>query len=112
MNTIENHGLSQNELATMLKILAPFSERIDSVGVFGSRATGQFTDISDIDLVLYGSLSPQETARLNTLFDESNLGLRVEIKSYSEIKFPPLIRHIDSCVKTLFTKEQLSSSKG
>ena len=104
---MSRHGLSQNELLLISKILMPFSEKIEKVGIFGSRATKQYTDYSDIDLVLYGDLTPQETARLNTLFDESNLGLKVDLINYKDIKHPSLLQHIDSCAKVLFTQKQL-----
>lgn len=100
-------GLSKNELATIRKILSPYASKLDTVGVFGSRATGQYKGYSDIDVVLYGTINQQETDRLNTLFDDSNLGLRVEVKNYNTVNYPPLKRHIDSVVRVLFTKQQL-----
>ena len=108
--TIE-HGLSKKELKTILKVLSVYKPKIEKVGIFGSRANKQYKEYSDIDLVLYGDLNEQETDHLNTLFDESNLGLRVDIKTYKNIDYPPLKRHIDSLGKTLFTKEQLNQKK-
>jgi len=108
MNVDIRHGLSENELSIMLEVLRPYKAKIDKAGIFGSRASDQYKDYSDIDLVLYGVLDQREIDRLNTLFDESNLGLRVDIKNYRDISYPPLKRHIDSSVRILFTKEQLN----
>ena len=36
------------------------------------------------------------------LFDESSIGLSVDIKGYNIIEYPPLKRHIDESVKILF----------
>lgn len=55
---------------------------IDSVRVFGSRAMGNYSDYSDLDLVIDGSIELDQVDRLVTLFDESNLGLSVDVKGY------------------------------
>ena len=99
-----HHGLSQAELATIRSILASCSENIESVGIFGSRANGNYKAYSDVDLVVYGSLNRHDINRLNTLFDESNIGLRVDIQAYQLISYQPLQRHIDNVSKTLFTR--------
>ncbi len=39
---MSNHGLSAKQLNTLRSILLPFSEKIDRVGLFGSRATGLY----------------------------------------------------------------------
>ena len=96
-----NHGLSQPELSLIKNILLTNAD-ITRVGVFGSRANGKYKDYSDIDLVLYGDLDEKAISRINTLFDESSIGLSVDIKGYNTIEYPPLKRHIDDSVKILF----------
>ena len=63
--------------------------------------------LSDIDLVLYGDLEEREVDRIYTLFDESNLGLRVDVQAYQHIQYPPLKRHIDAQAKVLFTRREI-----
>jgi len=106
---INEYGLSRNEVAIIAAVLAPFSAKLDEGCIIGSRATGGYTDYSDIDIVLYGALTRREVARLHTLFGESSLGLRVDVKNYHDISYAPLLRHIDSCVKILFTKAALET---
>lgn len=103
-----NHGLSAKELLTIKTILSTYSECIDGVGVFGSRANGEYKDYSDIDLVVYGDIAGWQIDRLNTLFDESSIGLSVDIKSYNHIADSPLKKNIDTAVKMLLTKEELN----
>ncbi len=107
MNNDIDHGLSPGELRIVRNILSPYQQHIDKVGIFGSRANGNYKEYSDIDLVLYGNLAQQDLARLHTLFDESQLGVRVDINAYHLIAYPPLKRHIDSKHKTLFTGQDL-----
>lgn len=107
--TQKDHGLSNRELAMILKALTPFSASIESVCLFGSRACGQFKPYSDIDLVLFGNLQEQEVARIYTLFDESSLGLNVDILAYRHIDYLPLKRHIDDNAKQLFTHQEIKT---
>ena len=97
----DSHGLSLPELSLIKNILHTNAD-ITRVGVFGSRANGKYKDYSDIDLVLYGDLDERAISRINTLFDESSIGLSVDVKGYSTIEYPPLKRHIDESVKILF----------
>ncbi len=96
-----NHGLSLPELDRIKHILLN-DANIDRVGIFGSRVNGHYKDYSDVDLVLYGDLNEQAISRMNTLFDESNIGLRIDVKGYNIIEYRPLKRHIDESVKILF----------
>lgn len=100
-------GLTQKQLDTIRGILMPYHSHIDSVALFGSRATGKYRNNSDIDMVLFGNIDEEIIDRLRTLFDESDLPVKVDIKAYDLIDYPPLKEHIDKVVKPLFTKEDL-----
>lgn len=106
----KDHGLSVNELQTIATVLANYQQKIDKVCLFGSRAHGQYKAYSDIDLVLYGDLEEREVNRIYTLFDESNLGLGVDVQAYHQIQYKPLKEHIDAMAKTLFTREEIAAS--
>ncbi|MCE2965345.1 MAG: nucleotidyltransferase domain-containing protein [Alphaproteobacteria bacterium] len=105
-----NHGLSSEQLAVMINVLRIFAKKIDSVGLFGSRAQGKARKNSDIDLVIYGSLSEPEIDRLWTLFDQSSLAVKVDINLYSLTTYPPLKAHIDAVMQPLFSKADLLST--
>ena len=102
-----NHGITQNDLQTIKNILASNCQNIEKVCLFGSRATGRFTKTSDIDLVLYGDISEQESDRIYTCFYESMIPHKVDIVAYQHIAHPPLKKQIDKEMKRLFSNEQL-----
>jgi uncharacterized protein len=101
------HDLSAQQLAELARVLAPFAGQIDSVALFGSRATGTARPNSDIDLVLYGDVPAASVDRLWTLFDGSALALKVDVLAYSQIVTPALKAHIDAVGQVLFNKAAL-----
>jgi predicted nucleotidyltransferase len=100
---MSNHGLSNPQLKILQRILSPFAAKIETVGLFGSRATGLYKENSDIDLVIYGSLSAEDEQRLWTLLDESNLSLPVDIIVYQNTPF-------DTVMVPLFSKKELTDN--
>jgi len=101
------HGLSSKHLEMIKTILQPWGAQIDRVALFGSRATGQYRDNSDIDLVIYGEIDDKSINRLWTLFNESSLPYKVDIIAYHLIEYPPFRSHIDEVNQTLFTRADL-----
>ena len=110
MNQTFEHGLSISQLQTLKTILNQCPFVIEKVSIFGSRATATYKSYSDIDLVLYGSISESGIDRLWTLFNESNLPYKVDINAYHLTHYPPLKRHIDQFGKVLFTQDELNST--
>jgi len=104
---MENHGLTAQQLKIIRSILVAYINKIERVGLFGSRAAGTARENSDIDMVIYGDISEQEVRRLYTLFMESNLPIKVDVVAYNLVAYPPLKEHIDNNVKILFTKQDL-----
>jgi len=102
-----NNGLTPLQQKIIKEILQPFVNKIDRVGLFGSRATGLYRENSDIDMVIYGDLKEDDVNRLWTLFDASPLPMKVDIQAYSLIAYPPLKKHIDEVMQPLFMKEDL-----
>jgi uncharacterized protein len=89
-------------------VLRPFADEIESVGVFGSRAIGTARPNSDIDLVIYGTLTSRQVDRLWTLFNESSLEVTVDICAYQLISHAALRRHIDTEMVKLFERSDLN----
>ena len=106
------HGIKPQYLQSIRDILRGNCAAIERVGLFGSRATGTFTRVSDIDLVLYGNISERDGDRLYTCFLESMIPHKVDITLYEHISYPPLKRHIDFVAKALFTKRQIYEGQG
>lgn len=100
--------LTPHQRRVLLGILAVFSDRIERVAVFGSRATGAARPSSDIDLVLYGNIDAKLERRLSSLFEDSPLPVRVDVVAYHSLTHAPLKAHIDSVALTLFTQKDLA----
>ena len=107
--TRTDHGLSDRELFILRNVLKLYHSKIEVVGIFGSRANGEFKPYSDIDLVLFGDLKEQDVARICTLLDDSSLGLSVDVLSYPHVHYPPLKRHIDENTKQLFSPSEIKA---
>lgn len=110
MSQLTELSIRPRHAAIIRSVLKPFGELIERAGIFGSYATGRSRENSDIDLVLYGRLSPSDVDRLWTLFHESALSVAVDVVAYDDSLYPPLKRHIDDVVKTLFTQDQIRSA--
>jgi predicted nucleotidyltransferase len=100
-------SVTERQRAILHKIFAPYADKIERVGVFGSRATGKARPNSDIDLVVYGGIEQADIARLHTLFTDSLLEVTVDVVAYDQISYLPFKEHIDAVVLTLFTHEDL-----
>lgn len=98
----------KNELR---RVLATFAQEIESVAVFGSRATGRARVNSDIDLVVYGEVTQEQIDRLYTLFEESTLPVTVDVVAYLPSLSALLKHHIDTCAIPLFTREDLLAAQ-
>ncbi|MFM9977957.1 MAG: nucleotidyltransferase family protein [Sphingomonadaceae bacterium] len=101
-------ALGPQRLAVIRQILVPFADQIDRVALFGSHAAGMARDNSDIDLVIYGAISEEAIDRLWTLFDDSDLSVKVDVVAYGDHLYPPLKAHIDGSSRQIFTKADLT----
>ena len=106
MSKAFDHGLSDSQLQTIQNILRECPAPVESVSLFGSRATGTYKSNSDIDLVLYGDIDSDSVDRLWTLFHESNLPYKVDVNAYRFVRYP---QHMDNLAKVLFTQAELES---
>ena len=88
------YGLKENTIQRIRNIFAAHPE-VEEVILYGSRATGNFSNGSDIDLVLKGKRLNQ--ALLNKLrweLDDLLLPYTIDIAIYDKIDNPDLIEHI------------------
>jgi predicted nucleotidyltransferase len=92
---VKHHGLSQKQVDLIITIFRPYAEQIEKICLFGSRARGTYRPNSDIDFVIHGSLDEKTADRLWTLFNESSLPFKVDVKVYDLVTFLPLKAHID-----------------
>jgi predicted nucleotidyltransferase len=101
-------GLRPEELELIREIFRRHPEVLQ-VKVFGSRATGHFEESSDIDLALWGDLTPALLGRILRELDELPLPYTFDVEAYATIRHPLLKRHIDEAGKTLYEHESLSA---
>lgn len=110
MNTpaMIDHGLSERHLNLIRDLIREFAPDVESVSLFGSRATNSHKNYSDIDMVLYGDIKEDTVDRLWTCFNESNLPYKVDLIAYQLVNYPPPLKaHIDRFARILFSAEQL-----
>lgn len=91
----KEYGLSQAIYSKLCHIFKQQSE-ITQVKLFGSRAKGNYTDRSDIDLALFGGAIDRFTvARVLLDADDSDIPFTVDAQHYSDINNQKLRNHID-----------------
>jgi uncharacterized protein len=107
---VKAHDIAIEDRSSLLSILGAFSDDIDEVALFGSRATDVARENSDIDLVIYGKISEAQVDRIWTLLEDSSISVSVDIISYNKNIYAPLKRHIDRIRVVIFSKEELCAS--
>ena len=107
---MNQHGISPEWQDIIKHTLRPFADKIEKVGLFGSRATGTFKANSDIDMVIYGNLAEADIDRLWTLLDDSALPVKVDANAYNLIDYDPLKQHIDKTMLVLFDRQSILST--
>ena len=100
--------LTPPQRQALLAVLSPYADRIDSVGVYGSRAQGKARPGSDVDLVVYGRVSRSEIADIAHDLDESDLSIFADVIAYDAVTHAPLKAQIDTWMRPLFRKDELA----
>ncbi len=87
-------GLNERELATLRSILGTIPE-IKLVYVYGSRAKGNHKAGSDIDLaIMEPATDLRLRSKIQSLFDESHLPMRVDLVDFQSLESDSLKAHI------------------
>jgi proline iminopeptidase len=87
-------GLSENIRNSLRQAFARFHE-IDSVLMYGSRATGTFRPHSDIDLaVVAPTMTEREFSRLWTTLDDLPILFRLDVVLWDQLTNPTLKQNI------------------
>lgn len=89
-------GLNQSDIDYILNIIKGFSE-IDKVVIFGSRAKGNYSVGSDVDLAIYGEGVNFDTlSKLHwKLENEGPLPYFFDVVDYTHLTHEELRKHID-----------------
>jgi predicted nucleotidyltransferase len=79
--------------------------RILGAAVFGSRAKGNFRPYSDVDIVLYGDLSPIDVESVISDLDEISCVYKFDVVAYGLVKNPEFRQHIERVGVSFYEKE-------
>lgn len=92
--TLDVLGLSRQELELIISVFRKHPE-VAAAKVFGSRAKGTSTPISDVDLALWGDVDGLRAVRIAGELDDLPLPYRFDIKSFDLIERQTLKEHIE-----------------
>ena len=88
-------GLKEKEWSEIKRVLSAFKE-VEECVIYGSRCTGAFTKISDIDLAVKGAKIDWDIImNLKQAFDVSSLPYLVDVTHYHTIDKGEFKNHID-----------------
>lgn len=98
------YGLSESDIYSIISLLAR-NARIMEVVLFGSRAKGNYSVGSDIDLAIKGhGLELNDLTNAMIEIEELYLPYRFDLIIYNNIKEIALIEHIDRCGISLYKR--------
>ena len=94
--------LTGPQRAALRAVFAPYADRLESVGVYGSRVQARARAGSDVDLVVYGAVTADDLAQIRMDLEESDLSIFSNVTAYNAISHPPLKEQIDKWMRPLF----------
>jgi predicted nucleotidyltransferase len=86
--------LEPREAALLMDVFRAHPE-ISEVRLFGSRAKGTHDAQSDVDLALWGDLSPLKAESIAAELDELPFPYHFDVLAFEQIKLQPLREHIE-----------------
>ena len=86
--------LDDGLLEQLTRVFAAYPD-LESVTLFGSRATGSATPRSDIDLATRGIRDRRTLGQLVLDLEDLDVPQKVEARALENIRSAPLIRHIE-----------------
>lgn len=102
-----NHGLNDETVNKICKVLANFAE-IETAVLYGSRAKGNFKTGSDIDLTLFGKkLTLQLLNDVAEALDELLLPYTIDLSIFDKLNHPELCDHIQRIGVVFYQKNQV-----
>lgn len=100
-------GLKESDLAYIVKSLSQF-DTIDKAIIFGSRAKGNYSNGSDVDIAIKGTIDIKTVAKLSFLLNqESLMPYKFDIINYTKTKHHDLKKHIDRVGILIYDKNRL-----
>lgn len=104
MSEHRKYGLLESDLESILEVLRSNS-KIDQVILFGSRAKGDNSNGSDIDLAIRGKdLKLDDILDAKTRFDELPIPYKIDLIIYERISEQDLKDHVDRVGVVLYER--------
>lgn len=102
-------GIKKEYETRIIEILGA-NPRVERAVLFGSRAIGDYTDTSDIDLALYGDdLTLDDLANLIEEIEELTLPQRVDLLLVHRIENKQLVEHIQKYGVEVYQRNESST---
>ncbi len=102
-------GLRETDIQKINMILSKYS-KIDKTIIYGSRAKGNYSDSSDIDLTLVGeNLNFSTQCQIEDELDDILLPYKIDLSIFHQISNSNLIAHINRIGK-IFYQNNLSKT--
>lgn len=99
-------GLSENIINEIIFVLSKYN-KIECALIFGSRAKGNFSNGSDIDIAVKANLlSFDEFISIQTELDQLELIYKIDFIDYDKINEPALKEHIDRVGEIFYEKNK------
>ena len=100
------YGLDDRTVQKLQEVFAQYHE-VDEVIIYGSRAKGNYTPGSDIDLVIKGhNLSLSLLHNISREIDDLLLPYTVDLSIYDHISHPNLLDHIARVGRVFYRRER------
>jgi uncharacterized protein len=104
MKENRKYGLLKEDIKSLVSIISS-NDKVDKIILFGSRAKGNYTNGSDIDLAIKGHLLKlNDLLDLKIKIDNLSLPYKIDIIIYGSINEPDLISHIDRIGISLYER--------
>lgn len=97
-------NILDDQLLSMLTGVFSAYPDLESVILFGSRATGSASPRSDIDLATTGIRDRYTLGRLILDLEDLDLPQKCDTKAFEAIRYVPLKRHIETMGVTIYRR--------
>lgn len=104
------YGLSKMVVNDLCGVFRKFPDVVEA-RIFGSRAKGNYTDRSDIDIALTGdrTIPFEELMDINAYIDNLGLLYKVDIVDYAKVSGTPIGEHIDRVGKLFYRRTDMGN---
>ncbi len=103
-------ALERHLLGCLTAVFSGYPD-LESVILFGSRATGKASPRSDIDLATSGILSRYTLGRLKLDLEDLDIPQRCDVVALEKIRHEPLLRHIEAVGMTIYRRSEKGASE-